>query len=251
MWKKIPGEALLQDCLNYTGPITRKQLRNHSTLIKRGNRLLRSGGLSLKPETMGCSVFAEFSLNSLFLWERHHLVFKAVVVCVVRWDYHRCCMHQPANCFRGRLYSKRNAVCSMYSERFSLLKSWDTQTCNKERRKWRWHCLVCYSKTIELLAEGGPWVKYCSKEFWKASAGVTAIIGAELVAMQSILLLTKGADLPAGARRDGFFIYAERFRLGCIQNCKVSPITSGAELYRRRRTWRAGNSFSIKESKLH
>ena len=68
MWKKIPGEALLHACLNYTGPITRKQLRNHSTLIKRGDRLLRSDSLFLKPETMGCSEFAEFSLNSLLLF---------------------------------------------------------------------------------------------------------------------------------------------------------------------------------------
>lgn len=65
MWKKNLGEALHQDFSNYTGPIIRKQLRNHFTL--KGNRLLWSDGLSLKAENMGCSGLAEFSLNSLLL----------------------------------------------------------------------------------------------------------------------------------------------------------------------------------------
>lgn len=99
-------------------------------------------------------------------------------------------------------------------------------------------------------------MKYCSK-FRKASAGVRAVISAELAAMQSTVLLTKGGfasrgqEDPVGLVWVGlFFIYAEHFRPGCIQDCKVSPIVSAADLCRRRKTRKAGNSFSIKGSKI-
>lgn len=69
--------------------------------------------------------------------------------------------------------------------------------------------------------------------------------------MYSKLLPTKEVDLPGRVKRDGlFFIYTEHFGSGYIQDCKVSPIVPGADLCRRR-TGRAENNFSIKESRIH
>lgn len=55
-------------------------------------------------------------------------------------------------------------------------------------------------------------MKYCSK-FRKASAGVRAVISAELAAMQSTVLLTKGGfasrgqEDPVGLVWVGFFVH--------------------------------------------
>lgn len=46
-------------------------------------------------------------------------------------ENHWCCtQRQPAHCFSRVLYSKRKAICEMYSID-SLIKSGDTLMCNK------------------------------------------------------------------------------------------------------------------------
>jgi len=63
------------------------------------------------------------------------------------------------------------------------------------------------------------------------------IISAELAAMQSILLLTEGADLPARDRRDGFFSFMQNttdlaaYRIVRFHpSCQVSTSADGEEL---------------------
>lgn len=57
MCRNTPGEALLQDCFNYTGPVTRKELRNHSALARQGNRLVRSDGVSLSRHRLWAALY--------------------------------------------------------------------------------------------------------------------------------------------------------------------------------------------------
>lgn len=139
---------------------------------------------------MGCSVFAEFSpLSMLLLWGRHHLVFKAVGS-VIQWDYHWCCMHQPANSFTKRLYSKRNTICRVHSEIRGL-------TRNKGSRG--------DSALVKLLtylhngtSEGLDW-NLAARNF------ENHLLMPQPLSVLNTLWLTKGVDVPGGTRKDAFF----------------------------------------------
>lgn len=165
----------------------------------------------------------------LLLWGRHHLVFK-VVVSVIQWDYHWCCMHHPANSFTKRLYSKRNTICRMRSEIRGL-------TRNKGSRGG--------SAPVKLLSylqkgtsEGLDW-NIAARNF------ENHLLMRQPLSVLNTLWFTKNCWC-ASRRQEGciFFLHAVHCRPCCIQDCKLSPVMSGAN-FCRRRICSAGNDFSI------
>lgn len=129
----------------------------------------------------------------LLLWGRHHLVFKAVGS-VIQWDYHWCCMHQPANSFTKRLYSKRNTICRMHSEICGL-------TRNKGSRGGS--ALV---KLLSYLQKG------TSKGFdWNLAARnfENHLLMPQPLSVLNTLWLTKGVDVPVGTRKNVIFSFLQ------------------------------------------